>query len=245
MRADGTIVVTGASGAIGGALAANLVQSGHLRVACQYRTRPDGLVAMLAAAGCAPERHAFRADLTNDGEVRELAAAVEETLGPIAAIVNAAGATSNGMSWKLASAEFRRIVDANLTSAFLMSQSVIPGMRERGSGRIVNVSSIAGVQGAVGAAHYCASKAGLIGLTRAMSLELARFKITVNAVALGYFDDGMIHSIPEEIQGRIKERIPLGRFGHVAEAVAAIRYLLDDGAAYVTGQVLNVNGGMC
>jgi NAD(P)-dependent dehydrogenase (short-subunit alcohol dehydrogenase family) len=237
------ILVTGSNGGIGSRLVRQLLRSGHRNIACHYRSGSDDVAQVLGESGLDPARHLFRAELTDEEQVRVLRLAVEERLGPIDALLNVAGASSNGMSWKLSVADFRRVVEWNLTSAFLCSREVIPGMRERGWGRIVNFSSVVAFGGVVGASHYCAAKAGLVGLTKALALELANRNITVNVLALGYFSCGLIDDVPADMQAQIRARIPVGRFGEVEELAAVVQLLLERTSAFLTGQVLHLNGG--
>jgi NAD(P)-dependent dehydrogenase (short-subunit alcohol dehydrogenase family) len=159
-------------------------------------------------------------------------------------VVNIAGGSSNGMSWKMPSAEFVRILHANLLSTFLVSREFIPGMREQGGGRIINVSSVIAHTGVAGASHYCAAKAGIEGFTKAVAQEIASKGVTINALALGYFDQGIIADVPEELLQTIKARVPLRRLGRSEELAPLVSYLLSEAAAFMTGQVLHLNGGL-
>ena len=237
-------LLTGANGGLGLDLAACFLKAGHRKIAFHHRSAPDKLVALLKEHDLSPESHLFSADLTHEDEVRLLRESVESKLGPVQSLINLAGASSNGMSWKLGLDEFRKIVDANLTSTFLSCREFIPGMRNAGNGRIVNVSSVVAFTGAAGASHYCAAKAGIAGFTGAIALELASKKITANTIALGYFDRGLIQSVPAEIQAKIKEKIPTQRFGEPKEIFSCLEWLLGDGGAYTTGQVIHINGGL-
>ena len=163
--------------------------------------------------------------------------------GAIWGLVHFAGSTSNGMSWKLSLEEFNRVIHANLTSTFLTCREFIPGMREANGGRIITISSIVAFSGIAGAAHYSASKAGVVGLTKSLALELASKKITVNALALGYFNHGMIHTVPENLRAQIRTRIPTDRFGEADEIGGMLKYLLSADGAFLTGQTLHINGG--
>ncbi len=127
--------------------------------------------------------------------------------------------------------------------AFLCSKHFIPKMRECGEGRIINFSSVTAFTGIPGASHYAAAKAGLVGFTKSLALELANKKITANAIALGYFGTGLIDSVPEHLQAEIKTKIPLNRFGDASDVGSTVEFLLSDSAAFMTGQVLHLNGG--
>lgn len=238
------VVVTGASGGIGRGIVAHLLSQGARRIACQYRSRLDELTSLLTSYDLDPSAHCFQCDLTDERAVGGFAEAVHNRFKTVRGLVNVAGCSSNGMSWRLSGAEFRRVMDANVTSMFMVNRCFVPAMRAQRSGSVINISSIVGVTGAVGAAHYSASKAAVIGLTKSMALELASSAVTVNAVAPGYFDTGLIHSVPEPLQEQIRGRIPLGRLGEASEVGEIVAFLIGDGARYVTGQVIHVNGGM-
>lgn len=238
------VLVTGANGGIGRGIVRSLLQHGYRDVACHYHTDDAHLRDVLAAYDLDPAKHAHAADLTREDDVAAMHAAFASRFGPFWGIVNVAGASSNAMSWKMPLDEFRRILDANLISTFLCTRAYAPEMRERGAGRIVNVSSVVGEVGVAGASHYAAAKAGILGFTRATALELAPRGVTVNAVALGYFDVGLIESVPADMQQKLIETIPWRRFGNVEEIAALVRYLLSDEAAYATGQTLRLNGGL-
>lgn len=241
--AQETILITGSNGGIGSGLVRYLLSAGFTNLACHYRSSCSTVEAVLGEASLPPERHLFQAELTDETQVRAMVQAVEERIGPVAALLNVAGASSNGLSWKLSAVEFRRVLEANLMSAFLCAREVIPGMRARGSGRIVNFSSVVGATGVAGAAHYAAAKAGLVGLTKSLALELAARGITVNAIGLGYMNCGLIDDVPEDLQQQIRTRIPVGRFGEVQELGALVRLLLGHESAFLTGQLLHLNGG--
>ena len=241
---DRTILLTGASGGVGLALTDYLLARGHTNLACQYRTNADMLVEMVRRHGLDPDAHCFRADLTDEAEVRTLGSEVHKAFGTVWGLINLAGSTSNSMSWKLPFEEFQRVIADNLTSTFLACREFIPPMREAGGGRIVNVSSVVAFTGVAGASHYAAAKAGVVGFTKAISRELASRYITANVLALGYFDYGMLFTVPEELREGIRGQIPAARFGTAAEIGGMAVHLLSDDGAYTTGQVLHINGGM-
>ena len=226
------------------ALTEYLLASGHTNLACQYRTNAEVLFEIVRRHGLDPAVHCFRADLTSEADVRALGGEVNERFGTVWGLVNLAGSTSNGMSWKLPLAEFQRVLADNLTSTFLTCREFIPVMREAGGGRIVNISSVVAFTGVAGASHYAAAKAGIVGFTKAISRELASRRIAVNVLALGYFDYGMLYTVPEELREGIRGQIPAARFGTAAEIGGTVVHLLSDEGAYTTGQILHINGGM-
>lgn len=239
---QGTVLVTGANGGIAQHVVRHLLSRGVRNVVCHFRGSRDRLDATLQEFDI-PLSHAFQADLCDENSALRMRDAIEAQFGPVSRLVNVAGSSSNSMSWKLDAAEFTRVINDSLLSTFLCSKAFIPSMREARFGRIVNFSSIVGATGVAGAAHYAAAKAGIVGFTKSIAQELASRGITVNALALGYFDTGLIHSVPEAMQADIRARIPVGRFGSEADVGAAVEYLIGDDAAFLTGQVIHLNGG--
>ena len=239
----GYVLVTGASGGVGLSLVEHLLSEGFTNIACQYRSKADKLTALLAAHDLHPEDHSFQADLTDETQVRRLREQANGKRGAIWGLVNLAGESTNAMVWKMSTDDFTRVLSANLLTTFLCTREFAPDMRAQGGGRIINTSSVAAFSGAVGAAHYCAAKAAVVGFTRATALELAPKNVSVNVVALGYLDVGLIAGISPPLQEGIKERTPLKRFGTGKEAAALIRYLLSAESSFATGQVFHLNGG--
>jgi 3-oxoacyl-[acyl-carrier protein] reductase len=237
------IVITGASGGIGLDLIPHLVEAGYRDVALQCYRGADRLEGLAKRLGLDPQRHVFSANLTQEDDVTRFGSLVRANFGTPWAVINLAGSTSNSVSWKLSLDEFRRVVAASLDTTFLTCREFIPSMRVAGQGRIVNVSSVVAYAGGPGASHYAAGKAGVVGFSKSLALEVAGKGITVNTVALGYFDRGMIKTIPQPVVDSIMSRIPAQRLGNVSEVAALIQYLLDERSAYVTGQVLHLNGG--
>ena len=237
------ILITGSNGGVGSRLVKYLLDSGARNLACHYRSGRERVAETLRQSGLDPETHLFQAELTDEAQVKSMRLQIERRLGSVTSLVNVAGASTNGVSWKLSLAAFMDIVNSNLVSAFLCSREFIPSMRERSWGRIINFSSIVGFTGVAGASHYCAAKAGLVGLTKALALELANKNITVNAIALGYFSFGLINDVPAELQAQIRARIPVGRFGEANDIGSTVKLLLDEESAFLTGQVVHLNGG--
>jgi NAD(P)-dependent dehydrogenase (short-subunit alcohol dehydrogenase family) len=245
------VLVTGAGGGLGCALVEKMLDDGF-DVVCQYRDHYTALKDVW-------DRHAhitsdpirnfdsrcFKAELTNESDVRNLRAAIESTTGQrVQHLINLAGASSNGMCWKLDLKSFTGAIYDNLVSTFLVCREFIPGMRDAEYGRIINISSVVAANGAVGASHYAAAKAGIEGFTRSAALELIGKGVTVNALALGYFDQGIINTIPPAIQEQIKEKIPAKKFGSIQHFYSAVKFLLDSDNGYTTGQTLHVDGGL-
>ena len=237
------ILVTGAGGGIGSTLVDFLIGKGHY-VLCQYRSKKENLLRVMANHDLDFDERCFYADLTDEFSVAEMHKQISEKHGNIWAVLNLAGGSSNGMSWKLPISEFKQIVDTNLLSTFVVCREFIPEMREQNGGRIINVSSVVAHTGAVGASHYCAAKAGIEGLSRSLSLELSNKNITVNSLALGYYEYGLIDHISQQGQEDIKRKTPLRRFGNASEIGGIISYLVSDEGSFATGQVFHINGGI-
>jgi len=240
----GAIVVTGANGGLGSTLVENLLASGVTNLACQYRSNVDTIAGILEAYSLSPEDHLFQAELTVERDVQLMEADIKNRLGVPWGLVNLAGGSTNRMSWKLSLADFNSIVQGNLVSTFLTTRAFLPGMRQQGGGRIINISSVLAHSGMPGASHYCAAKAAIEGFTRAVALEAASKGVTVNALALGYFNKGIIAEVPADILEIVKSQIPLRRLGDAAEIFPLISYLLSSQSAFMTGQVIHLNGGL-
>lgn len=239
----GAVLVTGANGGVGQHIARYLLENGERDLMCHYRGDRSHVDALLREFDLDPAIHAVQGDLTDEVSVAAMFDAVRDRVGPVARLVNVAGSSTNAMSWKITRDEFSRVIDDSLLTTFLCCRQAIPSMREARYGRIVNISSIVGFTGVVGASHYAAAKAGLVGYTKSVALEVASRGITANAIALGYIDAGLINTVPEPMQADIRTRIPAGRFGSKSDVGGAVRYLLADDANFFTGQVLHLNGG--
>lgn len=237
------ILITGGNGGIGQYVARYLLAQGERNIVLHYRSSNDRVLGLLREFDLDPNKHAVQADLVDEEAVARIAIDLKDRFGGVDRLVNVAGSSSNSMSWKLPAAEFIRILNDNLVTSFICCKAFIPGMRESGFGRIVNFSSIVGFTGMPGTAHYAAAKAGMGGLTKSLALELASKNITVNAIAPGYFNAGLIESVPPDLREEIKSRIPMRRFGGEQDIGALVAYLTSREAGFLTGQVLHVNGG--
>jgi 3-oxoacyl-[acyl-carrier protein] reductase len=243
-RIAGPVLLTGANGGVGLALADHLLGSGVESLICQYRSRGEELFAMVRRHGLDPELSCVRADLSDEAQVQTLGDTIEERFGAIWGLVNLAGSTSNGVSWKLSLEDFRTVLSDSVITTFLTCRRFIPMMRDARGGRIVNVSSVVAFAGVAGASHYGAAKAGVVGYTKSIARELASRQVTANVLALGYYDYGMMYTIPDEIREQIRASIPVGRLGTAAEIGGMLAFLLSAEGAYTTGQILHVNGGL-
>jgi 3-oxoacyl-[acyl-carrier protein] reductase len=237
------ILITGANGGIGQHILRYLLSHGERQIVCHYRGNHESIKNTLREFGLDIAHHAYQADLTEEHSVQSMAERINAEHGMVTRLVNVAGSSSNGMSWKLSKDDFTRVLENNLVTTFLCCKHFVPTMRENRFGRIINFSSIVGFSGIAGAAHYAAAKAGLVGFTKSLALELAGHGITANAVALGYFNTGMINSVPETMQDEIRKKIPVGRFGELEDVGGAVSYLIGKDSSFMTGQVLHLNGG--
>lgn len=233
-------LVTGASGAIGGAIARALHAQGA-KVGLSG-TRRDALEALATSLGT--HAQVLPCDLTDTLAVDELVGTAEAALGSVDILVNNAGLTRDGLALRMKDEDWQKVLDVDLSAAFRLCRSVLRGMMKRRWGRIVNITSIVGVTGNPGQANYAAAKAGLIGMSKALAQEVASRGITVNCVAPGFIVSAMTEVLPEAQKEKLLGGIPLGRMGDAADIAAATVYLASDEAAYVTGQTLHVNGGM-
>jgi 3-oxoacyl-[acyl-carrier protein] reductase len=238
-----TALVTGASQGIGRACAVALAQAGaRLALAARNEGKLNDVAAEIAGAGGAAA--VFTLDIGNEESIRSCAKAAIAHFGSVDILVNNAGITRDGLSLRMKRADWDDVLGTNLTGSFLMTQAVLSPMLKARWGRIINVSSVVGETGQAGQANYAASKAGLIGLTKSLARELASRNITVNAVAPGYIETAMTAVLDEKQRNGMLEHIPLGRAGTDADVAHAVRFLASDEASYITGHVLDVNGGM-
>ncbi len=237
-------LVTGASRGIGRAVACGLAADGF-DLALVYAGNADAAADAVAACGAAgATARAYRCDVSNADEVKATADAVLADFGSVWALVNNAGITRDTLLARMKDEDFARVLEVNLTGAFNMMRALTrPLMRQRG-GRIVSMSSVVGLMGNAGQANYAASKAGLIGLTKSVARELAPRGVTVNAVAPGFVRTDMTAALPEQVVERYEGQIPLGRLADPEEVAGVVRFLVSDAAAYVTGEVIRVDGGM-
>jgi acetoacetyl-CoA reductase len=231
-------LVTGGTRGIGRAIVERLKADGF-RVAAGYAGNEE------AAKTCAQELDVMIVK-GNVGQFEDCARAVKEVeaeLGPIDVLVNNAGITRDAMLHKMTPEQWNEVIYVNLASIFNMSRQVIEGMRTRGFGRIINISSINGQKGQIGQTNYSAAKAGVIGFTKALAQETASKGITVNAIAPGYIDTEMVAAVPQAVLDKIIGAIPVGRLGKAEEIAACVAFLARDDAGFITGATITANGG--
>ncbi len=233
-------LVTGATGGIGGAIARALHARGaSVALSGTRRAALDELAAELG------ERvHVVEANLSDKDSVEALVPAAEAALGGLDILVNNAGVTRDNLFLRMKDEEWEQVIAVNLTAAFRLSRAAVKGMMRRRHGRIVNIGSVVGSTGNAGQGNYAASKAGLIGLTKALAAEVASRNITVNLVAPGFIESPMTDALNEKQREGILSSVPMGRLGSGADVASAVVYLASDEAAYVTGHTVHVNGGM-
>jgi 3-oxoacyl-[acyl-carrier protein] reductase len=236
-------VVTGASQGIGRETALALTEAGaKVVVAARNEEKLTALAGAIAAAG--GEAFAVKMDVADAEQVKAGFKQVIEKFGRLDILVNNAAVTRDGLAMRMKKDDWDTVLQTNLTGAHLCIQQALPTMMKARAGRIINISSIVAQMGNAGQANYVAAKAGLIGLTKAIAIEIASRGITVNAVAPGFIATPMTDVLPDKVKEELKVRIPLGRMGSARDVASAIVFLASDEAGYITGQVLSVNGGM-
>ncbi|EPR10986.1 acetoacetyl-CoA reductase [Sphingobium indicum IP26] len=231
-------LVTGGVSGIGAATAKLMKEKGYV-VAANYFGNDDEAVRFTQETGI-PVYSWNVADFTAS---QAGVAKVEAEVGPIDILVNNAGITRDGTLHKMTEEQWRSVIDVDLGGCFNMCRAVIEGMRERRFGRIVNISSVNGLSGQFGQTNYAAAKAGVIGFTKALALEGAARNITVNAIAPGYTDTGMVAAVPQEALKTVLATVPVGRLGTPEEIARGVLYLAEDEAGFITGATLSINGG--
>ncbi len=240
---DRVALVTGASQGIGRATALALASAGA-KVACAARN-VEKLESVVAEIGAMDrEARAIPMDVADAEQVKAGFKEVTERFGRLDILVNNAAVTRDGLALRMKADDWENVLRTNLTGAHLCIQQALGLMLRQRSGRIINITSVVAQIGNAGQANYVAAKAGLIGLTRAIAVEVASRSITVNAVAPGFVTSPMTDPLPQNVKDAMLARIPLGRMGADADVAAAIVFLASDEAAYITGHVLNVNGGL-
>ena len=233
-------LVTGASGGIGADIARALHKAGA--TVGLSGTRVEPLEALAAELG--NRAHVLPCNLSNPDEVEALVKRATDAMGAVDILVNNAGITKDGLAMRMSDADWQSVIDVNLTSTFRLCRAAIRGMMKARWGRIVNISSVVGATGNPGQANYAASKAGMVGMSKAIAAEVASRGITVNCVAPGFITTAMTDKLNDDQKAAILTQVPAGRMGEAEEIAAAVLYLASLEAGYTTGAVLHVNGGM-
>jgi 3-oxoacyl-[acyl-carrier protein] reductase len=237
-------LVTGGGRGIGRAIAVRLAEGGA-KVAIAYRANDvaaEETAELVRDVGAGGEL--FKGDVASPEDVEALVKGVGEAFGPVEILVNNAGTTRDNIMLRMKDAEFDEVMRTNLKGTYLCTRAVLRRMVRARWGRIVNISSVVGLLGNAGQANYAASKAGIIGFTKSVAREVAGRGITVNAVAPGYVETELTGSLSKNIKGQIMGQVPMGRFGKPQEIAEVVAFLAGDGAGYVTGQTISVDGGM-
>lgn len=230
------VLLIGASGGIGKELV-KIFDLENYNLICHYHSSKSGLESI-------PTSNIFKADITSENDVISMIKTIHDSFGKIDVLINAAGVSISSMSWKTKSEDWENTIGINLTGPFYCIREVLSGMRANNFGRIINLSSVVGQTGVAGTAAYAASKSGLFGMVKAISAEMGDKNITINNIALGYFNQGMIHQIPTDLINDIIKIIPKKKLGEVQQLADCIEYLIKDSSSYITGQTINLNGGM-
>lgn len=232
-------IVTGGTRGIGAGICKALMEAGYT-VAANYNRGDDVAQKFYSETGIS----VFSWDVSSyESCEKGINEVCEKFDMPVDILVNNAGITRDSMLHKMPVESWQQVISTNLGSVFNMCRLVIPGMRERKYGRIINISSVNGLKGQIGQSNYSAAKAGIIGFTKALALESANKGITVNAIAPGYISTEMTEAIPEQVRDQIASTIPMGRFGTVDEIASAVVFLADEKSTFITGATLSVNGG--
>jgi NAD(P)-dependent dehydrogenase (short-subunit alcohol dehydrogenase family) len=238
------ILLIGSSGGLGKHLTVGLAKAGY-NLALHYNDNTEKLQQTLQEINNIKiKHHTYKADITKENEIEKMVSEVKNDFGKIDVLINNAGLSLNGMSWKMKTDDWNKVLAVNLTGPFLCSKHVLPIMKENNWGRVIYMSSVVAQIGVPGTAAYAATKAGLIGLSKTISKEVIKNNITSNVISLGYFDAGLLYQIPEDIRNQIKVSIPKQEFGSPNEVVECILYLCSEKSGYLTGQTINLNGGL-
>lgn len=241
---DKTALVTGGSRGIGRAVCLELARQGCSIALCYAGNQQAAQETVSLCQELGAKAAAYRCDVANNEEVKEMMAAVLKDFGAIHILVNNAGITRDGLLMTMKEQDFDAVLDTNLKGAFLCMSAASRSMIRQRYGRIINLSSVVGLHGNAGQCNYAASKAGILGLTKSAAKELASRNITVNAVAPGFIDTDMTAALPENARIAMLSTIPANRLGKAEEVAKAVAFLASDDSAYITGQVLATDGGM-
>ena len=233
-------LITGASGGIGAAIASRLHKAGA--IVTLSGTRAEPLENLMEELG--DRAYVVQCDLSDSSRVRELANTASAHMNGIDILVNNAGLTMDSLFVRMSDEQWQKVIEVNLSSTFKLSREVLRGMMKARWGRIINISSVVGVTGNPGQANYCASKAGIIGMSKSLSYEVASRGITVNCIAPGFIKTNMTEKLTEDQKNSILNQIPANRMGEASDIAEGVIYLASSGANYLTGTTLHINGGM-
>mgnify|MGYP004450853627 FL=1 len=238
-------VITGGTRGIGKEIAITLAKEGY-DIAINYRTENDDLIdTKKKIEDCNVKCLAIKGDVSNFEDTEKMIKEVIEQFGKIDVLVNNAGITKDRLLMRMKKEDFESVINVNLTGTFNMTKNVVPYMMKARKGRIINLSSVVGVSGNAGQSNYSASKAGIIGFTKSLAKELGSRNILVNAIAPGFIETNMTDVLKEEVKEEIAKTIPLKRMGKTKDVANLVKFLSSEESSYITGQVINVDGGMC
>lgn len=237
-------LITGGSRGIGRTIAEKLAKSGYNIVICYSGNESAAQEAIAECKKQGVQAIYIKADVSNKDDVNNMFGEIKELMGPVDVLVNNAGITRDGLLLRMTENDFDGVIDTNLKGTFLCTKAAIKDMMKARKGRIINISSIVGVQGNAGQANYCASKAGIIGFTKSVAREYGSKGVTVNAVAPGFIQTAMTDTLPDSVKDAYLKQIPAGKFGTAEDVANVVEFLASDKASYVTGQVIEVTGGM-
>ena len=238
------ILLIGASGGLGKHFTAGLAKAGY-NMALHYNDKEDELKSTLPQLNSFNIKNkTYKADITSENDVKNMIAKVNDDFGSVDVLINNAGISLDGVSWKLELESWNKVLAVNLTGPFLCIKHVLPLMKKNNWGRIINMSSVVSQIGVPGTAAYAVSKSGLSGLTKTVAKEVSKNNITINTISLGYFKAGMLYQISEELREQIKMTIPKKEFGDPEDLVSCVLYLTGEHSGYITGQTININGGL-
>ena len=237
-------LVTGGSRGIGKVISLNLAKAGFDVAICYSGNEEAALETVAECKEQGVEAISIKADVSKIDDVTAMFEEIKSSLGAVEVLVNNAGITKDGLLIRMSEADFDSVIDINLKGTFLCTKAAIKDMMKARHGRIINITSIVGVEGNPGQANYCASKAGIIGFTKSVAKEYGSKGVTVNAVAPGFIQTAMTDKLPENVKEAYLKQIPVGRFGQPEDIANVVEFLASEKAAYVTGQVVEVTGGM-
>lgn len=238
-----TAVITGATKGLGKQIALELAKDGF-EIVINYRTENDSLAQIVEEINKTTKAYTFKADISNFDEAKALIDFATSETGKIDLLVNNAGITNDKLLVRMSEEDFSKVIDINLKGTFNCIRHASRLMMKQKFGRIVNISSVIGLIGNVGQANYAASKAGVIGLTKSAAREMAPYSVTVNAIAPGFIKSDMTDKLTDEIKDNIKSSIPMRKIGEPKDVANLVKFLANDETGYITGQVINVDGGM-